>query len=199
MKKTVQISLLLLIIISCKAQSPIINIEDNEGERTQGIYYKDSNNLLNTYVGTYLLTDNGITFKIILQKKIMSYDGRIYEDLIVGGYQFIQNGTEKVNTLNDLNLPYINQYQSSNLYGNMILKSSSPGCYDCSANEKRLNLTLKDIVSEATADMVVGKTTVGNQQAIKISFGWNYSVHVAGTPNLLPASIPGGEYVLIKQ
>ena len=102
MKNTI-IILLILSAICCKAQSPIINITDDNGNQIAGSYYKDLDNLLNVYEGTYLYTNGTTTLKIVLQKKTMSFDGHHYEDLIIGEYQYIKNGVEIINTLPRLN------------------------------------------------------------------------------------------------
>ena len=71
---------LLFISLSCKAQSPIINIEDDEGDEIVNAYYKDTNNLLDPFVGTWVL-DNGTQYlKIVFEKKTMVDAGNYYEE-----------------------------------------------------------------------------------------------------------------------
>ena len=62
---------LLLLSINCKAQSPIIDIIDDDGSEVIGAYYKDVNNLLNPFEGTYIYTSGSTTLKIVLVKKVL--------------------------------------------------------------------------------------------------------------------------------
>ena len=55
--------------MSCKAQSPIINIVDQDGSLVQNAYYKDIDNLLNPFEGTYIYNSDGKYLKLVLQKK----------------------------------------------------------------------------------------------------------------------------------
>lgn len=158
MKELYKTLSILIMAISCNAQTPIISIEDNNGDRIQNAYYKDISNVLNTFEGTYLLSNGTTSLKIVLQKKTMSFDSWLYEDLLIGEYQYIENGVEKVNTLNNLNTTYTNQYGSINIYGNSIIKHGLPGCNDCTINEKRLRLSFKDAISGCWADLIINKT-----------------------------------------
>lgn len=198
MKKLTYTIVVLLVALHSKAQSPVVNIEDDNGERPQNIYYKDVNNLLDPYVGTYIYTNGTTSLKFVLQKKAQAFDGWLYEDLIVGEYQYIENGVEKVNTLNNLNINHTNS-RNFNIRGNWIIKIGLPGCDDCTPTEKRLRLSLKDAVSGAWADLIFAKTIVNGQQAINLSLMWKLRTHIYGTPELTPRSFLGGSFILIKQ
>ena len=50
MKKNIIISLL-LVCFSCKAQQPVIPLDDNTADVINNAYYKDLNNDLNKFVG----------------------------------------------------------------------------------------------------------------------------------------------------
>ena len=198
MDKIIKLGFLLFLNISCKAQNPIIKIEDQDGEPVKNTYYKDVNNLLDPFTGTYLYTDSNTSLKIILQKKILSYDGFCYEDLIIGEYQYIENGIEKTNTLSKINTNYTNQNEHS-IHGNYVFTNSSYLCQDCQQNEKRL---LGGMVEQSTgnvAQIIIQKLTVNNQPAIKINIWWRTRGYQEGTPPLLRPSFPGGDYILIKQ
>lgn len=156
MKNLFQALSIFFLTIGCKAQSPVINIEDDDGNSLQNAYYKDTNNLLNPFEGTYLYTNGTTSLTIILQKKTMVYDGYKYEDLLIGEYQYIENGVEKINTLNNLNTITTNQWEH-NINGNSILSQGLPGCQDCISNEKRLRLSLFDLVADCSADIIIRK------------------------------------------
>ncbi|WP_353150000.1 DUF6705 family protein [Flavobacterium sp.] len=198
MKKLIYTIVVLLVALHSKAQSPVVNIEDDNGERPQNIYYKDINNLLDPYVGTYIYTNGTTSLKFVLQKKVQAFDGWFYEDVIVGEYQYIENGVEKVNTLNNFNINHTDSWDY-NILGNWIIKIGLPGCEECTPTEKRLRLSLRDTVSGAWANLILAKTIVNGQQAIRLNLMWDIRTHIYGTPELTPRSFLGGEFILIKQ
>jgi hypothetical protein len=57
MRNLITLLFLILTFLNCKAQSPIISIEDWDGSEQQDAYFKDTNNVLNEYVGTWLYTN----------------------------------------------------------------------------------------------------------------------------------------------
>lgn len=70
MKNTLfTIIFLVLISLSCKGQSPIISIEDATAEEIENAYYKDTNNILDPFVGSWVLNDGTTYLKIVFKKK----------------------------------------------------------------------------------------------------------------------------------
>jgi len=200
MKKIINIILLLAIAASCKAQNPVLNISEKEGWNSiQGAYYKDIYNLLEPFEGTYIYTNGNTLFKIVLQKKVMSStNGYLYEDLIIGEYQYIDSGIEKVNTLDKLNINYSDKRDHS-MGGNLILTQGDTGCFECLPNEKALRGGMVDGASENTAQLIIRRIMVNNQPAIKIWLMWEMVAIREGAPEHIHASIPGGYYTLLKQ
>ena len=201
MIKNLNIFVLLLLSINCKAQSPIIDIIDDDGSEVIGAYYKDVNNLLNPFEGTYIYTSGSTTLKIVLVKKVLQYNSQYYEDLIIGEYQYIENGVEKANTLSNINITYLNQ-RRHNIDGNFLVDKNFRvwQCPDCSATEKRLNTLLKDVVSGRFADLIMRRTTEGGQEVMKINIT-NISrvIEIEGQPTAPDFALPIGEFTLIKQ
>ena len=206
MKNTITIALL-LIIISCKAQTPVLQVsqvfdisQDTGTENPNGAYYKDTQNLLAPFVGTYQYINGNTSLTIVLQKKTMSLiNGRYYEDLIVGEYQYTENGVEKLNTLNNLNTVYTNGWKY-NINGNFIITGQSLGCDDCGLTENRLNISLADDTINRVADLDIRRITANGQPAIKINLWWTSSgISQEGDPAPTTPNIPNGEYVLLKQ
>lgn len=184
--------------ISCKAQTPIIDISDDDGSyEIDNAYYKDTQNLLNPFVGTYIYTNGNDTLKIVLQKKEMSFWYNHYEDLIIGEYQYIEDGVEKSNTLDKLN----NNYSNGRFYsidGNLLLNGHSL-CDDCEPNEKHLRGGLVETSTDNSAEIDFKLTTVGGQPALRVWLYWRYRTSYDGQAPLQQASFPGGEYIMIKQ
>ncbi len=190
--------IIIFFAISCKAQNPIIDISEDDGSyEINNAYYKDTQNLLNLFVGTYVYNQNGRMLKIVLQKKEMSFWFNHYEDLIIGEYQYIENGVEKSNTLYKFN----NDYSNGRLYsidGNLLLNGDSL-CSDCQPNEKHLRGGLVETSTNNTAEIDFKLTTVNGQPALRVLLYWRYRTQVEGQPALPNASFPGGEYIMIKQ
>lgn len=201
MKNIFKLLLILFITISCKAQSPIFDIMDFQHriQDINGAYYKDINNLLDPFVGTYLYTNGNTTLKIVLQKKTMSFAlNKYYEDVLIGEYQYIENGVEKVNTLNKLNINYSDKSNHS-IDGNLIISQGSPGCEECLYGEKALYIGLVDGTSNNTARLIIRRVFENGVPAIKISLGWRTRYKRPNDPMPLPPSFPSGYYTLVKQ
>lgn len=197
MKKT-QIIIILFITFLCKAQNPIIDISESEMGLPNGYYMKDINNLLNPFEGTYLYTNGNTVFKIVLVKKIQQYNGEYYEDLIIGEYQYITNGIERVNTINEINTVY-NDQRSHNIDGNLIVDNNFRiwKCPTCPANEKRLHGSIRDASTNRYARITMRRTNENGQEVLKIyisSVSWAYD------ENAPDFSLPLlNELTLIKQ
>ena len=198
MKKLFKIIPFILFAINSKAQNPIIDIIDANGHPIQGAYYKDINNFLNQFEGTFLYTNGATSLKIILQKKTMNYDGFRYEDLLVGEYQYIENGTEKINTLNILDEEYINRNQYS-IEGNHIIQFGHPRCKDCVPNEIRFRGGIVEKSTQNGGFITIKKIIVNGQSAIKLIIGWDIRVHSYGEPELLNPSFQSDQFIMIKQ
>ena len=202
MIKNLNILVVLLLSINCKAQSPIIDIIDDDGSDVNGAYYKDVNNLLNPFEGTYIYTSGSTTLKIVLVKKVLQYNSQYYEDLIIGEYQYIENGIEKINTLTEINNVYIEQ-RFHKIDSNFLVNNNFKlfPCLDCFLNEKRLYASILDPSTNSYADIVIRKTIINGQEALKINIinfkkGLTIVNGIATESNF---SLPLEEYVLIKQ
>ncbi|WP_370897223.1 DUF6705 family protein [Chryseobacterium gossypii] len=201
MRKT--LSLITIILISLlKSQTSTIDIQDDYLNQPDGFYRKDTNNLLDSFTGTYLYTNGNNNFKITLVKKLMQFNGRYYEDLIIGEYQYIENGTEKINTLSQLDTVYNNQRKHS-IAGNHIITNNNTRlwpCPQCNPNEIRLDLGIMDTFSQRSARLFLRKIIVNGQQVLKVKISnINSVVSNPAMPAPKEFSLPRGEFTLIKQ
>ena len=202
MIKKLNILVVLLLSINCKAQTPIVDISESEMGLPNGYYIKDLHNLLNPFEGTYVYTNGADTLKIVLVKKVLQYNSQYYEDLIIGEYQYIENGIEKINTLNEINNVYIEQ-RFHKIDSNFLVNNNFKlfPCLDCFTNEKRLYASIFDPSTNSYADIVIRKTILNSQEVIKINIinfkkGLIIVNELATEPNF---SLPLEEYILIKQ
>ncbi len=202
MKNIITTITLIITALSCKSQTQIIDVQNYDGKDIAGAYYKDINNVLQPFVGEYLYTNGSTSLKIVLRKKTMStpYNNKFYEDLIIGGFQYIENGQEKANTINELNFfTYTNGWKYS-INGNTILTKGDPPCKNCIIGEKALRLGLIDNATDNWAVCAVRRIIQAGQPAIEIFVYWQGPKAWAyGTQEPKNPSFNGGYYTLIKQ
>lgn len=159
---------------------------------------------MNTFEGTYIYTNGNTTFKIVLEKKVKQPIGLHYDDLILGEYQLIENGVEKINTLSNLNVVYANQFAKHSIAGSGVLWNNSRlwKCPECLPNEKRLGIRIKDVISGRYADMLIRRTMVNGQQVLQVKI-YNITSKIidedAPSPPELPFALPKGIFNMIKQ
>lgn len=207
----------LLFLTFCKAQTPIIDLYGSQDYGAiNNAYYKDVNGFQDQYVGTWLYTNGNTSLKIIFQKKSQIRVGEVgdsfFSDFLVGEYQYIENGIEKVNTLNYINTNYgsnIWDVEKHNLNGDITRRATSyPKCTFCNPNELRLALSLSEPQYTnwtGLANSFILKTfSESGVTKLKVWFVSNIQVapeDANGTPvtNFAGFSLPFGEYTLIKQ
>jgi len=200
--KKVQLIFITLITFLSNAQNPIIDLSESRFGQPDGYYKKDIQNLLNPFEGTYLYTSGNTLFKMVLVKKVRQYNGRYYEDLLIGEYQYIVNGIERVNTINEINTVYNNQ-RVHNIDGNQIVDNNFRmwKCPTCPANEKRFHGSIRDASTNRYARITMRRTNENGQEVmkIKISHVTGGNTIVEGQPAPPDFSLPQGEFTLIKQ
>lgn len=199
--KNLKILLLILFPISIFGQNPVIGLADYNGDDIIGAYYKDVNNLLNPFQGTYVYANGNREFKIILVKKLMQYNGEYYEDLVIGEYQYKINGLEIVNTLPEINTVYNNQVKH-HISGNAIINNNDIEwkCPLCETNEKRFRASIRDVMSGRIAQLFMRRIIENGQQVMKVKIGPVTGVsYYDGDPAPAEFSLPKGEMTFVKQ
>jgi hypothetical protein len=198
MKNIILIIIAIVFTIECSAQTKVVNITKTSSSLEANLYCKDIDNSLDPFVGTWIHTDGNTSLKIVLKKELKFYTGENYKDLIVGEYQYIENGVEKINTLSRLDSSYIKRWDHA-ISGNFILKNDSPPkCEDCLPNQKRVKLTFRDPIQERMGKFILQKIIVDGKPALKAfktTVGITYLVGT--TPKKMIVS--DGYYTLIKQ
>ncbi|HET8809139.1 MAG TPA: DUF6705 family protein [Flavobacteriaceae bacterium] len=200
MKKLFIILSVFLSGTSLNAQIILSDIEDINYPEA-GVYYKDVNHILDPFVGTWLYTNGNTSFKIVLEKMEHSSasNGIFFEDLLIGAYRYVENGVEKVNTLNDLQINY-SDGRKYPINSGAIMTGKTLGQTDVLPNEKWIYGSIKDPVSGSIDRIFIKGTTVNGQEAIKISIYHHIQVRHVNDPIPPPISYPlSTELVLIKQ
>lgn len=185
---------LLLFGYVCWGQSPIYPLID-AGEAKVGAYYKDLDNELDPFVGTWLYTSGNNALTVTLQKKVMAHIDiagfNYYEDTLIGEYKYVENGVIKINTLPQmqLNIPSYNH----NITDVIILRNN-PLVINISFDEPGV-----DVVGLA-AVMIMRREDSGSVQKLKVNFRMSEApVSVNGVSPQTTYTLPYGEYILTKQ
>jgi hypothetical protein len=199
--KNLLILISLLLVLSCKAQSPIIPIEKrNLPEDYRGAYFKDVDNDLNKFQSTWKYTNGSTSFTISFLKKELSYVGGnydYYQDKLIGEYQYIENGVEKVNTLADFDNTSISGYKH-NINGGLFQYRLPSTCTD---NNDVAEIKVWVLISDPTDDDITGEVYlryVNDNGTEKLEMCINDHTVTGDDPNARVA-MPDGNYELIKQ
>lgn len=181
--------------MGCKAQNPVIDLSDRDGERNVGAYYKDMNFVLNPFVGTWLYTNGNDTLKIVFKKIVQNYNTKYYEDFLIGEYQYIKNGEELYNTLSDINSVLPIQTRHS-IVGNTLPTTTTP-FNDYTTNNFRVRLAFNED-SPFACRIEIRKTEVNGVDAIQVFKTSKPPDRKNGMPYLGNAMIQDGWYTLVK-
>lgn len=171
MKKIVTI-FSLFTIFYCNAQSPIYNLytqTTNFGDEVNA-YYKDVDSLQNKFVGKWKYTNGTTTFKIVLSKFNTHYNGKYYEDIIVGEYEYYENGVLKISTLSNLLIPQ--ESRIFNIRGFLMCPGSfdNPLCDECLDTERKVTkLSFYDRERDLSAKIFLRRADIGSQLALRVT------------------------------
>ncbi|APY01395.1 DUF6705 family protein [Lacinutrix venerupis] len=183
-------------LLSCKAQSPIISLEEPVPDEIENAYYKDTNNILDPFVGTWVLNDGTKYLKIVFEKKVMVNTGNYYEDLLIGEFQYKENNIELANTLPKLTDTSITNAYDYSIDGNYFKTNQTP--FDNTSDNFRMSLVMVE-PNGCVSDLDVRVTTVNGQEAIEIFKRGGIVTIEPGEAASPEPIIPGGFYFLIKQ
>lgn len=188
--KTLRIIITLFILnINC-AIGQIVDLDDRDGSIVANTYYKDTQNKLNQFEGTWVY-DDGINYiKLILVKKYHFPEENYFEDILVGEIQYKIDGNEIINTLNKINANYSDNDDYS-ISGNDFWYNHTP--FDEFTSD---NFRLKTRIMEnhCLSRIDIRTLTLNGQQAIQIFKRIPMEIEQE-----CHALIPGGFYYLIKQ
>lgn len=198
MKKILFIAL--LSFINCKAQNPIINLETPGFlPKTRNAYYKDVDNYLSQFAGTWAYNNGNTTLKIVIQKKEMKLmPGGFFEDMLIGEYRYIKDGVEKVSTLPNLDVDFPDPY-GHRIVGNLMQgKMGNPLCFDCSDTDRKVvRLYFYDPITKLNAELYL-RYLGNNQMRIFIRQKMILSTPEHPVTNTI-MTVPTGEYIMTRQ
>ena len=200
MKNIFIILTLTLSILSCKAQ--IAPLYKADPDLPEGTYYKDINNDLDKFEGTWLWQDGNNSFTLVLEKKVQVHDdtANIYEDMIIGEYVYIVNNEELINSLNRLNDNSITGF-SHYISGVRLMHKNHPPykCTNCTNEERRISISIHDPETPYIPMQIILRHVIDNGVE-------KLEAHVMGNGTYIPPAgsiedprITYGDYIFIKQ
>ncbi len=196
----------LFVVISCQAQTAILPLYADNYEDVPGGYYKDIDNDLDNFVGIWEYVNGSTSLKITFQKKELYFDSLAnnYYDMLVGEYRYVENGVEKINTLNLISNPPSDlighTIQGSSIIGN----SNIPLCADCPPGTKRMSLFFsdptRDEVEGLYGNLIIMRADQGTVQKIKAELRPRGNIFVTDDeqPQYTSFNVPWGDYILTK-
>lgn len=190
MKFTLSLLVAFTTLLSCKAQNPVVAIDANYSSASNGTYFKDLNNEMGKFIGTWLFSSNGINFTLIIQKRETVFNGKHYEDVLIGEYKYEANGIEVVNTLPDISN---NNPVKHAIFGNYVLP-----CDGCT--NRKFSLLFEDSQrSYLEASIILDYLINSNPEQIRVKL-------IGGESTILPDEnspelmrVPYGTYIMTKQ
>jgi len=129
---------------SCKAQIVPLNSTQPAFVRDSGEYYKDVNNEYDPFTGTWVYQNGATSITLVLEKEINIYDqdANYHYDILIGEYEYIQNGQEIINTLPNIIDQNITDYSHNINGGNFLGSQNAPVCDECGINEIRVTVSM---------------------------------------------------------
>jgi hypothetical protein len=202
--KSLSFCILFLLVVSCKAQvAPLYEIDRDLPEGTK---YKDLENDLDKFVGTWRWQSNDsiLIMKLVMNEDVFHNDTNQYEDYLVGEYKFEVNGQVIQDYLPNLSNPLIQNYDdfTYNIDGNSIYGNNedSQYCEGCDANERIARIYFNDPLREFLPGCMyirhVSESTVEKIEAV-FTLYTSYIEPFANAPD--QNRVPFGDYVFIKQ
>jgi hypothetical protein len=201
----------LVLTITANAQSPIINLSDDSFGETPNAYYKDVNNVYNSFEGIWKYEFGSTLFEIKLRKRLSVFVPGVipyYEDFLCGEYRYVENGIQKINTITNITNNYLDYYKY-NLSGTAIIENNMfPICSNCPANTKRVSMEFNEQGNDDAgirAILVLRKITENNIEKlqvklIKMNPAVNMNKNNLSQPSIFRNfTVPYGEYTLVKQ
>jgi len=195
--------ILIISLLSCKAQQIIIPLAGPEDYQNNPNYYlKDADNDFNKFEGTWKYQNGNTEFIIELQKKeyINDNNGGYIYDLLIGEYKYTLDNIMIVNTLplmSDSSIIGFGHYISGNT---IIGKNSWPICTDCNILERRVSV----IISNPANTDAMGRLTLryvndNGVEKIEAHIQDNSIGYFEGMSEPPSLDMHSGNYVFIKQ
>ena len=199
--KIKQLNLLLILLLTQVGNSQtIVNITIPYGYPEQGKYYKDIFEAYEPFIGTWVFTQDGKMLKIELKKQFYQ-DSEYSMDYLVGEYQYMESGVEKINTLPLLSNNSISVYDR-NIHGsNFMGIYNKPPCLECDTSIRMVGIFITDpnipyLSGSSRTNFVCIKADNHNKMIINF-YSTSMDLPTETSPNSF--TVPEKQYILTKQ
>ncbi|BAO75848.1 hypothetical protein WPG_1618 [Winogradskyella sp. PG-2] len=167
--------------------------------RNPDCYEKDVNNEFDKFVGEwkYLSGNTEINFKLKKEEHYRISNETNYEDLLVGEYQYIKNGIEKINTLSDFDNSAISGYEH-NISGGVFVYRTITECIDNSSSQE---IKIELMISNPIDNLIEGRIILRyvNEDNIEKLQVCIYDYTTLADDANARIDIPDGYYEFLKQ
>ncbi|MGV3695586.1 DUF6705 family protein [Flavobacterium sp.] len=196
MKNIIIIIIASFVSLSCKSQT--INIKDWDGTPSNGAYYKDIDNELNQFEGTYRYINGNDELTMVFKKHVNFYAPPYSEDLLTGEIKYKKDGVVLFDNLSKINDNLENKYLHDICGNSLISNTTRPECDDCQLNQFRARLIFFGISNNNVGGSVyLQKFMESGQEKIKVLFLYRSQSYMEGQDVPTPL-IPWGYYTLTK-
>ena len=199
MKNIIALLIFTTCLLSCKAQT-IVPMKQLGGNPTENVYFKDTDNFLDNFVGTWKYQNGNEEFTMIIKKKLF-YDYKAYhKDILYGEYKYINpSGSTLINTLDKIDYPYIGMGYHRITGANFIHNNQYFKCTDCTNGEFRVKSYFTDPDRKYIVMNIIFRYI--NPTTIKATIYKTVVMSSASSPANQPEEpqIPEKEYTLTKQ
>ena len=182
--------------LSCKAQT-ILPLK-NHNDLVEGVYYKDLDNFLDQFVGTWKYQNGQEEFLIKLKKETMYAFSDHFEDQLYGEYSYTNpNGVNLINTLSQIDQTMDLAYH--NISTSLVIgKQQLISCPDCSNDEYRIRLLFNDPLQKHVKFRLILRYV--NPTTIKARIQYTGHILLHGTEPMPIVTIPRNiDYIMTKQ
>lgn len=202
------------LFLACVAtHAQVIDLYNDYYDPVNGAYFQDITGVREQYVGTWLYTNGTTSLKFVFEKRdhlsVTNIYRSYFEDALVGEYQYIKGGVERLNTLNNLNVDYNNNYyayrDNSGLFAQYYTKKRKC-CPECLPDERRMMIDINEInpvTNQPTGyNALIRRFFDNGVEKLKVCVFIEPSMLVdPEDPHRFDVNntIPVGEYILIKQ
>jgi hypothetical protein len=192
---------------------PIDNLKNHLFQIHDNYYFKDIDNFYDNFVGTWIYQDaNRIIRLRFVKKEHVYYQSfkNYYKDYLVGEVQYIENGTEKINTLYNLNGVYGDMSRYSIYSIAKIHNNWNPKCQECDENVERLSMRYNEISNDdlgLSAYFIMRRFEENGIQKMKLQYGNTngpnginrFDPNWEAPSTTLNFKLPYGDYVFVRE
>lgn|GEM_PF-4599223 len=188
------------ITLSSNAQTSVKPLNDLDFIDSSGTYYKDIDNEIDPFLGTWLHDEGSIQFKVVFKKSIQyDFRGRYFIDLLVGEYSYVENGVEKINTLGQIDTVEGFDHAINGMFN--IKSCDIPPSQNCTAGQSRFHLSIIDPTEDRVAgNFIIHKNLNAPNDQIEVFITIGYGGSLRENETIPTPAMPWQKkYTLVRQ